>query len=250
MKKTLLTIALITFSSHARKGPDHKTLRALSMGNAFVAVAEDKDAIYFNPAGLNLMNKVGNYDVRPDLGYYPENWLDMNLDLGFILPDVLGMARKSFDFYDDHKGTFENMNDDVVAALSADSSLYNDALFLDGFPIPIGAMVSGEFAFHNFGGAFWNDLSVTPFIDAGIVVPSAGLVEATFNAVGQLAGAFEITPQINIGAGYRLIWAKKIERKEVHIANYETIKDTITAELQELEKEILDFSHAFDFGMM
>ena len=52
---TLLLCMLGTDYSWGVKGPEHRTLRPLAMGNAFVAVVDDKDALHYNPAGLNLI---------------------------------------------------------------------------------------------------------------------------------------------------------------------------------------------------
>ena len=83
MKKLLVLLAL-TFvaTSFAAKAPTHRSIRAEAMGNAHVALVDDKEAIYFNYAGLNQINRLGNYDMRPEQGYYPRNIGDMRLNLG------------------------------------------------------------------------------------------------------------------------------------------------------------------------
>src|SRR6187402_1591946 len=62
-----------------RSGPEHRTLRPLAMGNAFVAVADDKDAMHYNPAGLNLMGRLGNANLRPRMSRYPMDKFDMHM---------------------------------------------------------------------------------------------------------------------------------------------------------------------------
>ena len=76
-----LTLCLATFA-FALRAPTHHSLRAEAMGNAHVAVVDDKEAIYFNYAGLTQINKLGNYDKYPETGYYPRNYGDMRLNLG------------------------------------------------------------------------------------------------------------------------------------------------------------------------
>jgi hypothetical protein len=107
MKIIPIVLSLLLLNTFARKGPNNKGIRALGMGNAFVAVAEDKDAIYYNPAGLNLMNKLGNYEKRPDLGYYPDNWLDMRIGIGALLPDLVDVGTKGVNAYNNHNDTFK-----------------------------------------------------------------------------------------------------------------------------------------------
>src|SRR5689334_12233962 len=87
---SLVGIALLgTLAAAAwgRSGPEHRTLRPLAMGNAFTAVADDKDAMHYNVAGLNLMGRLGNKNLRPELGRYPLDKFDMHMDfLGTALP--------------------------------------------------------------------------------------------------------------------------------------------------------------------
>ena len=53
------------------------------MGGAHVAVVDDKEAIHYNYAGLSQINRLGNYEKRPEQGYYPRNWIgDMRLTFG------------------------------------------------------------------------------------------------------------------------------------------------------------------------
>ena len=87
-------LILIASMSFAGRGPTHKSLRAYAMGNAFVAVAEDKEAVYYNPAGLNLINKLGNFETNPEMGYYARKLLDMRLNVGVSLP--LSQAQEAY----------------------------------------------------------------------------------------------------------------------------------------------------------
>ena len=84
MKKILFfLIFVLAVASFAAKAPTHHSLRAEAMGNAHVALVDDKEAIYFNYAGLSQINRLGNYEKRPEQGYYPRNFIgDMRLNLG------------------------------------------------------------------------------------------------------------------------------------------------------------------------
>ena len=75
----------------AAKAPTHHSLRGESMGNAHVAVVDDKEAIYYNYAGLSQINRLGNYDKRPEQGYYPRNFLgDARINIGgAVIPFLL-----------------------------------------------------------------------------------------------------------------------------------------------------------------
>src|SRR5947207_3263057 len=97
-------LGLASFAS-AAQAPQHKSLRPLAMGNAFVAVVDDKDALYYNPAGLNLINRLGNAARRPSLASYPRNRLDARIS-------PMGVAAPAqeygpfWDFYKAHKKSF------------------------------------------------------------------------------------------------------------------------------------------------
>ena len=83
MKKVLLfLIFVLAATSFAAKAPTHRSIRAEAMGNAHVALVDDKEAIYFNYAGLTQINRLGNYELRPEQGYYPRNRGDMRLNFG------------------------------------------------------------------------------------------------------------------------------------------------------------------------
>ena len=69
MKKILFFLILaLVVASFAAKAPTHHSLRAEAMGNAHVALVDDKEAIYFNYAGLSQINRLGNFEKRPEQG--------------------------------------------------------------------------------------------------------------------------------------------------------------------------------------
>ena len=76
MKKLLVLLALTFVAiSFAAKAPTHRSIRAEAMGNAHVALVDDKEAIYFNYAGLNQINRLGNYEER-QLGEKLATWAE------------------------------------------------------------------------------------------------------------------------------------------------------------------------------
>jgi hypothetical protein len=249
---TLLSLTLVQI--YAYKAPQHKTLRSLSMGGAFTAVAEDRNAIFKNPAGLNLMNKLGNYEKRPDLGYYADNWYDMRMDYGFSLPDLTSLYNKANGFYEDHGNTIDSMQVNTTEALKNDTTFYNDALFMDRYPLPLGSQINLELAMHNFGGAIWTDVTVNPFIDAGIMIPSAGIQSVDASLVTQVAGAYEINPYLNVGLGAKAVYTNHMGLTEIDVANASKI-DSIGSsifnnEMSKAKKDIQEvaISYGFDFG--
>ena len=98
-KLTLLAALACTFGVASAKSPTHFSLRAESMGGAHVAVVDDKEALHYNYAGLSQINRLGNYEMRPEQGYYPRNWIgDMRLTFGGA-----GEFKKILSTYDDVK---------------------------------------------------------------------------------------------------------------------------------------------------
>lgn len=260
-RSSFLTLFIVLFSISpllARKGPQHKSIRALGMGNAFVAVAEDRDAIYYNPAGLNLMGKLGDYKENPELGYYPDNWLDMRLSVvtSLILPDMWGIGVDAFTFYDNHKKTFGKFEDDVVQALSEDRDFYKDAIFIDGLALSVGVRpMHGEIAFHNFGAALWSEAHAYPVLEMGIITPSVVLERVDAVAVGQLAFAFGLPADISVGFGYRMVETAHLGRHEINIVDGldpDPLIEQLSDELDSLIEEVsgLNMDHALDFGLM
>lgn len=79
----VVALALTAFvgEASAAAGPQYRSLRAQSMGNAFVAVVDNKDALYYNPAGLNLINALGNSSARPGLANYPRTRVNARVNL-------------------------------------------------------------------------------------------------------------------------------------------------------------------------
>ena len=264
MKKilVLLLVLLAATSLHARKGPNHQAIRALGMGNAFVAVAEDRDAIYYNPAGLNLMGRLGNYKENPELGYYPDNWLDLRLAVisSLKLPDLFQMTTSGWTFYDEHKKTLRHLDDDALGTLLADDDFFKDALVIDGMFFPVGLRpIHGEVAFKHFGAALWSEAEVRPAFDIGVITPSAVIDEISAVAVGQLAWAFGIGKNFSVGLGYRMVEKATIGRYEVSLADGlspDELRDRLEDELNDVTDRVVDdltsfsMDHAFDVGLM
>lgn len=242
-------------STYAKSAPNYNSLRALSMGGAHVAVADDYNTIYYNPAGLNNINKIGNYEKRPDLGYYRKNTGDMKLGLQGISPDVINIGSDILDFYNSHKQTFEEIGGpNGEQALADDSTLYQDAQFLDGITVPLGIGYEMAMAWHNFGAAFWIQSETVPEFDTGILLPEIKMTNTYVAAVGQLQTAYEIDPELSIGIGYRMV--KYVEVKEVSIdietfSEYQESPSTLwdEPEIDEAVAEIQDRPFEVDHGI-
>lgn len=77
MKRLALIVALVTSGGPAHAGglarPNPISARGVSLGGAFVAVADDPTALHFNPAGLSLL-KSSNLLLGAELVYAPRTY--------------------------------------------------------------------------------------------------------------------------------------------------------------------------------
>ncbi len=249
-----LAVLAIALGAWGRSGPEHRTLRPLAMGNAFVAVVDDKDAMHYNPAGLNLMGRLGNREKDPELARYPLNKFDMHMDfLGTAIP--LNEALDGLKFYQDHQSSFSNMN-----SLQNDSTLVSDLSAFDRRPIKVAVLHGGELAFHNFGMAYWADAQMAPYADVGVLLPQAGVQFIQLDIVGQIAGATSyFDDRLSVGLGYRM--AKRAEMGNFQVAltdlsnktGRKNVQETIQDSVDEKIKEFSDLGsigHAIDAGVL
>ncbi|WP_295678146.1 hypothetical protein [uncultured Fibrobacter sp.] len=264
MKKALALFFALALSSQAfaAKAPTHHSIRAESMGNAHVAVVDDKEAIYFNYAGLSQINRLGNYEKRPEQGYYPRNYFDMRLNLGGA-----GPFESYFATYQDAKDLQKLYNRVNQAAeetglsqtnllldtLSAHPELIHTLNSYDHKALSMKVKMDAELALHNLGGAIWVDGNVAPYIDAGLVLPYLTIDTFYVDAVMQGGIAYDFTNEFSFGIGIKGAKRQKVEMIVMDIANYETINDTLQDRFDDAEKHVFDtktISIGMDFGTL
>jgi hypothetical protein len=148
------------------------------MGNAFVAVVDDKDALYYNPAGLNRIKTVhAQVNLFGSDGYRP-------------------YARDGW-------GLHERPPEEPAPFDPSDTTI-RDLAPSPEEPPRIGAFQGAEFAMHNFGLAYWGDVRVR-FIPSSGLIFSYPLEERQTDVVFQIAGARDFFDQrLSVGAGYSL----------------------------------------------
>ncbi len=264
MKKALALFFALALSTQAfaAKAPTHHSIRAESMGNAHVAVVDDKEAIYFNYAGLSQINRLGNYEKRPEQGYYPRNYFDMRLNLGGA-----GPFESYFATYQDAKDLQKLYNRVNQAAeetglsqtnllldtLAAHPELIHTLNSYDHKALSMKVKMDAELALHNLGGAIWVDGNVAPYIDAGLVLPYLTIDTFYVDAVMQGGIAYDFTNEFSFGIGIKGAKRQKVEMIVMDIANYETINDTLQDRFEDAEKHVFDtktISIGMDFGTL
>ena len=244
---------LLFTNSMGRTGPQHRTLRPLAMGNAFVAVADDKEAMHYNVAGLNLMGRLGVKEKRPEMAFYPKDRFDMHMDfIGTSVP--LNEALDILDFWQAHQGAFGNLD-----SLKSDTSFASDLSRFDRRPVTIALFHGGELAMHNFGMAYWADAQIAPYADVGIILPQAGVEYVQLDVVGQIAGATSyFKDRLAVGLGYTMAKRDRIGNWQIALTDLQPSKrDALNAEVSDTLdakiKSMSDFStigHGLDFGVL
>ena len=264
MKKTtaLFFALLLSTVAFAAKAPTHHSIRAESMGNAHVAVVDDKEAIYFNYAGLSQINRLGNFEKRPEQGYYPRNYFDMRLNVGGAGPfeSYISTYRDARDLQALYKRVNEAADQTglsrtnlLLDTLAAHPELVHTLNSYDHKAIAMKLKMDAELALHNLGGAIWVDGNVAPYIDAGLVLPYLTVDTFYVDAVMQGGIAYDFTNEFAIGIGVKGAKRQKVEMIVMDIANYESINDTLQDRFDDTRKEIFDtetISVGMDFGTL
>jgi len=225
-----LSFLLFTFA-HAAKGPQYQSLKVHGMGGAFVAVADSKDALYYNPAGLNLINRLGNFEKNPDMGYMPFSKSEVRLfstavflpgkEIGTIIDacgaPTLGKIIKKVLFFDfgyfgdadwcpAYFDVVPDNEDDWSDSLDAHPNLSENIRRLNRSSLDIGMQISLlEIVIPNFGIASWINASAAPWVDVGIIVPIFGYEPVQIDAMFvQTAFAFSPVDLWSVGVGLKV----------------------------------------------
>ncbi|MDR2582827.1 MAG: hypothetical protein LBC75_05030 [Fibromonadaceae bacterium] len=231
MKYFPLALSFLFFTfAYSAKGPEYRSLKVHGMGGAFVAVADGKDALYYNPAGLNLIDRLGNFEKNPEMGYMPwsksevrlfsaavflpANEIDNVIDacgapsLGKVIKKVLFF---DFGFFGDaawcpkYMDVIPDDNEFLPDSLRAHPELAENLRRIDHSNIEMGTQVSLlEIATHNFGFAGWLRASAAPYVDVGIFVPTFGYDPIQIDGVAQTAFAFSPVDNWSVGAGLKV----------------------------------------------
>lgn len=262
MKSLPLLILGLSVVAMAGKAPMHKSLRAYAMGNAFVAVAEDKEAVYYNPAGLNLINRLGNYEDHPELGYYPHNFLDARINVGLDIP--LSEAKDAYILGKDLQGLYQRAVEASGAAegdaqtvmidtLSAHPEIADRLMMFDLLPINIATKIDFEAALPHIGGSIWIDGGVAPFLEAGIITPAIGFDTAYLDLVIQGGIGLPLGDKFSVGAGIKAAKRAYIPELKVSVMDYTSAEDSLRKEIDKILDDSKKFSTigiAAEFGML
>ena len=260
MKRIFAFVAvagLVSFSI-AAKAPSHHSLRAEAMGNAHVAVADDKEAIYFNYAGLTQINRLGNYEKRPEQGSYPRNLIgDMRLNLAGA-----GPFEKYFSTFNDVKELqklYQRVSDAgggngaLLDSLGNHPELVDLLNSYDHKRLDMSIKLDAELAVHGFGGAVWVSGGLAPYLDGGLLLPYMVVDTFYVDAVAQAGFSYGFTDQLSVGIGGKIAKRQKINALTIGILDYETLQDTLTERYTNALDELFNFesiSIGMDIGVL
>jgi len=286
IKKVTFTLFCIFAFVSAAKGPEYRSLRVHGMGGAFVAVADNKDALYYNPAGLNLINRMGNFEKNPDMGYLPRKRYEFRLlTISFSFPgseisDALsicgapkiGSIIKKIFFLDfgyfgdvDWCPIYQNIIpddiNDLPDSLQVHQNLAERLTLLDLRRLEIGTQVSVlEFAMHNFGLSVWTNTSAAPYIDVGAPLPSFYYEPVQLDVVAQTAIAFSPVDNWSVGVGFKAAKRYREPKYEFHLeydfheVQYQHYLDTLEERWENFANDSLtsfkNIEFALDFGVL
>jgi len=259
---TLICLACLVGFGFAAKAPTHHSLRAEGMGNAHVAVVDDKEAIYYNYAGLTQINRLGNYKLRPETGYYPRNFGDMRLNLGGA-----GPFETYFSTYNDVKnlqGLYQraayaaqvfglNGTTVLMDSLAAHPELANMLNSYDHKRLDMRIKMDAELAFHCIGAAIWVDGSIAPYLDRGLILPYMTIDTFYVDGVMQGGLAYGINDRLSVGVGGKIAKRQKVNMITMDIINYNSLQDTLEDRYHDATDHIFDFSSisaALDLGVL
>ncbi|MCH8126588.1 hypothetical protein IIC38_11565, partial [candidate division KSB1 bacterium] len=116
--KSIFSLFLIIVVTNSLEGQSFSGVRPIGMGNAFVAVADDENTLYFNPAGLSRLNRAYTTVLINAQGIFDKNSLDI---YKFLLKErdnienaLSGLEIEDGDFYEKLKELSEIPGEGVL----------------------------------------------------------------------------------------------------------------------------------------
>ncbi len=193
------------------------------MGNAFVALSDDYNGIYYNPAGLARLNSP----------------LDAGMALKFDMGDFFGIAGDALNITGEHTNSFTSLD-----SMAVDNTIVDDIMIFDRRQIGFGTLPEMHFAARStdpdfpigIGAAWFLGSQARFMLDKGIYIPSAQARVRT-DLVFKLAGAVNPLPGLSFGLSPTLA-TYSIFEQSLSMQEYATAIDTLNAKI-EREKEMI-----------
>lgn len=183
----LLTVAIP--GTEAAAGAPHPTLdgiRPLGMGNAFVAVVDDRNALYYNPAGLSNLKRTRVSGLGVHAG---------------IDNEFFNVVR----FIQDHEEQFSDFN-------TVDAEFFNELAPFDDKWVSADAKAYFDFTRPSFGFGVYNAGRAGVKIDRGVYEPRVH-ADVIDDLVAVAGGSMPLAQgDIRVGATAKIIWRRQFAR--------------------------------------
>lgn len=172
MKKIILTVILLTTISAsafaALSSMRSTSLRAMAMGNAFTAVADDYYAIFANPAGLCNVNTEKRQNPKVTIFGLPVGVSASSNTIDFLRDDLTNILNM---FGGGEEEGEESSSVDPISLITSGGDLINGLLRAQG-DVGVGLPLGLSIVTKNFGLALGGDLT-SSVISYGDIMPRA-----------------------------------------------------------------------------
>ena len=248
---TLLSLILLgaAASTQAVRGPVNRSYRSLAMGGSFVAIADDKDAVHVNPAGLTQIGRKGTFHPLDSLGYLRER-MELNWNFtGIDLP--AGTLLDLYDYQDEYAKYYKEQNLDT---LLNHPEIFDDLYKFDRKPIPVNWHGEAEFAIHNYGVGAWGEIQPEILFDHGAIMPSFEVALRNTQAVEFATARAFMDDRLSLGVGYRIAVVTE-SRQAIGLTEIQdgSFTNRATDIGDSTFKQLLrtgDWGHGLDFGVL
>jgi hypothetical protein len=195
------------------------------MGDAFVALSDDYNALYYNPAGLARLNTP----------------LDAGMSLKFDMGDFFGIAGDAANIAGEHSESFASID-----GMANDATLVDDMMVFDNRAMGFGTLPEMHFAARSTDpemplgvGAAWFLGSHGQFmLDKGIYMPAASArVRTDFAA--KVAAAIDVWPGLSVGLS-PLVATYTTFDQGLSLQEYATAGDTLSAKIEKEKEKIYE----------
>jgi len=145
----------------------YRSVRAMGMGNAFAAIADDGDAFYYNPAGLTSAGGI-RVDLQPIRLIPTQDFYDEIKEIDQLMDDINAISESEYPLEDDDLGDerrrlmdrMKNLLGENLGLDAASPARVVVPLHVGGYGVAIGGIVHGwaESQVHaQRRGLHWND---------------------------------------------------------------------------------------------
>jgi hypothetical protein len=241
MRRSTILIATAAFvaadAAWAVRGPRYLSGRALGMGNAFVALSDDYNALYYNPAGLARLN------TPLDAG------MSLKLDGG----DLFGIAGDAVNIAGEHAESFSSME-----GMAEDATLVDDMMVFDRKPLGFGTLPEMHFAARStdpdlplgIGGGWFLGSEGRFMLDKGVYMPAASAEVRTDLSI-RVAGAIDVAPGLSFGLS-PVVATYSTFRQSLSLQEYGTAADTLSAQIEKEQEKVYEpgFGLGYTAGLL